>query len=285
MNPVLAHRQLKCDLCIVGGGLSGSFAALAAARHGKNVILMQDRPMLGGNASSEIRMWVRGAHGPYNRETGLISELEERNIHGNPTLVSSVFDATLYGMLMENPNIQLLMNTSCMDAEVKDGKIVSVSGWQLTTYTYFTVFADIFADCSGNSILAPLTGANFRYGREAIGEFGESLAIIRSSSSRPILPQNSPPMNHSAGTTAPASTPRSGITTSAPADATCGGASSAATSTSFRTPSRCGTACWQTFTESGTTSRTAATTAWKTGSWNGSDSCPVSGNPAGTSAA
>lgn len=176
MNPVLAHRQLKCDLCIVGGGLSGSFAALAAARHGKNVILMQDRPMLGGNASSEIRMWVRGARGPYNRETGLISELEERNIHGNPTLVSSVFDATLYGMLMENPNIQLLMNTSCMDAEVKDGKIVSVSGWQLTTYTYFTVFADIFADCSGNSILAPLTGANFRYGREAIGEFGESLA-------------------------------------------------------------------------------------------------------------
>ena len=64
MNPVLAHRQLKCDLCIVGGGLSGSFAALAAARHGKNVILMQDRPMLGGNASSEIRMWVRGARDP-----------------------------------------------------------------------------------------------------------------------------------------------------------------------------------------------------------------------------
>ena len=52
--------------------------------------------------------------------------------HGNPTLVSSVFDATLYGMLMENPNIQLLMNTSCMDAEVKDRKIVSVSGRQQT---------------------------------------------------------------------------------------------------------------------------------------------------------
>ena len=105
MNPVLAHRQLKCDLCIVGGGLSGSFAALAAARHGKNVILMQDRPMLGGNASSEIRMWVRGARGPYNRETGLISELEERNIHGNPTLVSLGVALAIDGV---DPNFSFL---------------------------------------------------------------------------------------------------------------------------------------------------------------------------------
>jgi len=176
MHNALPNKTLKCDLCVVGGGLAGSFAALAAARHGAKVVLMQDRPMLGGNASSEIRMWVRGAQGIFNRESGLINELEERNIHGNPTLVHSLFDATLYGMLQENKNIILLLNTSCLDAAMEDGCIRSVTGWQLTTYTYITVEASIFMDCSGDSVLAPLTGAGFRHGRESTKEYGETLA-------------------------------------------------------------------------------------------------------------
>ena len=63
------------DLCVVGGGLAGLCAAVSAARHGAHVAIMQERPMLGGNASSEVRMWVCGAHGPNNRETGLVEEL------------------------------------------------------------------------------------------------------------------------------------------------------------------------------------------------------------------
>ena len=182
MNEKLKRVRMSCDLCVIGGGLSGSFAALAAARHGARVILMQDRPMLGGNASSEIRMWVRGAKGKYDRETGLLSELEERNIYGNPTLVPTLFDATLYAMLRENENIQLVMNTSCVDAEMRDGKIVSVTGWQGTTYRYITVEARLFADCSGDSILADLTGAEYRKGREAKAQYGESLAPEREDS-------------------------------------------------------------------------------------------------------
>lgn len=176
MNTKMPHEQLNCDLCVVGGGLAGSFAALAAARDGAKVVLIQDRPMLGGNASSEIRMWVRGARGVFDRETGLISEFEERNIHGNATLVRTVSDAILYGMLRENPNIRLLLNASCMDAEAENGRIISVTAWQTTTYTFYTVKADIYADCSGDSVLAPLVGANFRKGREAKSEFGETLA-------------------------------------------------------------------------------------------------------------
>lgn len=176
MNNNLLKKSLNCDICIVGGGLSGSFAALAAARYGAKVILMQDRPMLGGNASSEIRMWVRGAKGKFNRETGFISELEERNIRSNPYLVPSLLDANLYDMLRENENITLLMNTSCLDAETENGKIISVTGWQMTTYTYITVTAKLFADCSGDSILAPLVGAEYRHGRESADEYGESLA-------------------------------------------------------------------------------------------------------------
>ena len=62
----------EADLCVVGGGLAGTCAAVAAARRGIRVVLMQDRPVLGGNASGEIRMWVCGAHGDNNRETGII---------------------------------------------------------------------------------------------------------------------------------------------------------------------------------------------------------------------
>ena len=173
---MLEHNYFDCDICVIGGGLSGAFAALSAARLGRSVVLMQDRPMLGGNASSEIRMWVRGASGKFNRETGLISELEERNIYYNPTLSNSIFDATLFGLVSENKNVTLLMNTSCLDAESDNGIIKSVTGWQLTTYTYNTIRAKIFIDCSGDSILAPLVGAKYRHGRESKEEYGESLA-------------------------------------------------------------------------------------------------------------
>ncbi len=176
MNTNLQKNITKCDICVIGGGLSGCFAALSAARHGSRVVLIQDRPVLGGNASSEIRMWVRGAKKKFDRETGLISELEERNIHYNPTLNHSLFDATLYSMLAENENITLIMNASCTDAETDNGKIVSVTAWQTTTYTWHTVEAKIFLDCSGDGILAPIVGAEYRKGREAKSEFGESLA-------------------------------------------------------------------------------------------------------------
>ena len=68
------------DVCVVGGGMSGTIAAISAARHGSKVLLMQDRPMLGGNASSEVRMWIRGASGMENRETGVLQEIEFENI-------------------------------------------------------------------------------------------------------------------------------------------------------------------------------------------------------------
>ena len=173
-------KNIKCDICIIGGGLAGCFAAIEAARGGAKVVLMQDRPVLGGNASSEIRMWVRGAKGAFNRETGLISELEERNIYYNPTLCHPVFDAVLYGMVEEYDNIKLLMNTTCLDADAENATVISVTGWQLTTYTFYKVNASIFIDCSGDSILADLVGAEYRHGREARDEYSEELGDRKS---------------------------------------------------------------------------------------------------------
>lgn len=168
-------KEHNCDFCVIGGGLAGTIAALTAARKGLKVVLVQDRPMLGGNCSSEVRMWVRGAKGYWNRETGLLMEFEEENIYRNPTLCPSIWDSVLFGKIKENENITLLLNTSCLDAECQNNKITSVKAWQLTTYTYHNIKAKFFADCSGDSILAFLTGAEYRIGREGNNEFNETI--------------------------------------------------------------------------------------------------------------
>ncbi|HHE70786.1 MAG TPA: FAD-dependent oxidoreductase [Chloroflexi bacterium] len=163
------------DLCVVGGGLAGMASAIAAARHGLQVALMQDRPVLGGNASSEIRMWICGAHGPNNRETGIIEEILLENRYRNPLRNYSIWDSILYEKVRFEPNITLLLNCSCNAAEMEGARIASVTGWQLTTQTWHTVRASLFADCSGDSILAPLSGAAYRLGRESRAEFGEDI--------------------------------------------------------------------------------------------------------------
>ena len=164
------------DFCVVGGGLAGMLAAISAARHGVKVALMHERPMLGGNASSEIRMWVGGAHGENNRETGILEEIALENLYRNPYKNYSIWDSILYEKVKFEPNITLLLNCSCNDAEMDGNKLKSVTGWQLTTQMWHTVYAKYFADCSGDSILAPLTGAEFRCGREAADDFNEDIA-------------------------------------------------------------------------------------------------------------
>ena len=175
MKTVFKTIRHTCDLCVVGGGLAGTIAALAAARHGMKVVLIQDRPVLGGNSSSEIRMWVRGAKGAYNRETGILAEFEEENIYRNPTLAPALWDSVLFGKVKENKNITLLLNASCLDAQCDGNAIQSVTAWQLTTYSWHQVTAKYFADCSGDSVLAPLTGAGYRIGREGNGEYQETI--------------------------------------------------------------------------------------------------------------
>ncbi|MBQ2957017.1 MAG: FAD-dependent oxidoreductase [Clostridia bacterium] len=164
------------DLCVVGGGIAGICAAVSAARHGAHVVLMQERPMLGGNASSEIRMWVCGAHGDNNKETGLIEELMLENQYRNPDKNYSVWDGIMYELVRYQPGIELLLNCTCNECEMDGSVVKSVKGWQLTTQTFHEVHAALFADCSGDSVLAPLTGAEFRIGREARKEFGEDIA-------------------------------------------------------------------------------------------------------------
>lgn len=165
------------DFCVVGGGMAGVCAAIAAARSGVKTLLMHERPVLGGNASSEVRMWICGAHGENNRETGIIEEIALESLYLNPDKSHYLFDCILFDKVTSEPNLTLLLNCSCMDAETENNRIVSVTGWQSTTQSFHKVEAKLFADCSGDSILAPLCNAEFRIGREAASEFGEKVSV------------------------------------------------------------------------------------------------------------
>lgn len=165
----------KTDLCVVGGGIAGLCAAISAARHGIKVVLLQDRPVLGGNSSSEIRMWVCGSHGEDNREGGIVEELMLENFYSNPSHKFTLWDLTLYAKAQAEENLTLLLNSSVLDAECENNIIKSVKAWQSNAETFHIVSAKYFADCSGDSILAPLSGADYRYGRESKSEFNETI--------------------------------------------------------------------------------------------------------------
>jgi len=167
--------EYQTDLCVVGGGMAGLCCAIAAARGGIRTVLVHDRPVLGGNASSEIRMWVCGSHGKDNRETGIIEELVLENFYQNPSLKFPLWDSVLYQKAKAEPNLTLLLNASCLDAEMDGDRIKSIKAWQSNAETFHKVSATWFADCSGDSILAPLSGARYRYGREAKAEFNETI--------------------------------------------------------------------------------------------------------------
>ena len=141
---MLEHKKIRADFCVVGGGMAGLSAAIAAARHGLSTVLMQERPVLGGNASSEIRMWLCGARGEDNRETGLVEEIALENLYRNPTKNYYIWDTVLYDFARREKNLTLLLNCTCMDARVEEGdyadgrkvRIDGVTGYQMTTQTF-----------------------------------------------------------------------------------------------------------------------------------------------------
>ncbi|GHB79828.1 FAD-dependent oxidoreductase [Persicitalea jodogahamensis] len=177
--------DLAADLVVVGGGLSGVCCAITAARAGTNVILVQDRPVLGGNASSEVRLWVLGAtshmgnNNRWAREGGVINELLIENMYRNPEGNALIFDTVTLEKVVSEPNITLLLNTAVYDLE-KDAedadKITKVIAFCSQNSTRYELSAPLFCDASGDGILGFLAGAAFRMGAESSEEFGEKFA-------------------------------------------------------------------------------------------------------------
>lgn len=179
----LNSRRLSTDLVVVGGGLAGVCAAITAARAGIKVILVQDRPVLGGNGSSEVRLWVLGAtshmgnNNRWAREGGVIDEIlvenTFRNREGNPLLV----DALLLEKVVGEPNITLLLNTAVFEATKRGpDTIESVRAFCAQNSTLYDLAAPLFCDASGDGVLGFMAGAAFRMGAESREEFGEKFA-------------------------------------------------------------------------------------------------------------
>jgi len=199
----MTRRRLpiEADVLVAGGGMAGLCAALAAARLGACVVLLQDRSVLGGNASSEVRMHIVGAdvHGQRLgwREPGLIEELRLEDAVRNPARCFPLWDLLLYEKAVAEPNLRLLLDTALTGVEMerggrstpdpprngrmiehrgRPGRIRAVLAARESTGDLFRVEARHFVDCTGDARLGWEAGADFRIGRESRAHHGEPLA-------------------------------------------------------------------------------------------------------------
>lgn len=179
----LKSNQLNTDFAIIGGGLAGVCTAITAARKGVNVVLVQDRPVLGGNSSSEVRLWILGAtshmgnNNRWSREGGVIDEILVENTYKNKEGNALIFDTILLDKILAEPNITLLLNTAVYEVHKSDPeKISSVKAFCSQNSTEYHIHAPLFCDASGDGIVGFLAGAAFRMGAESTEEFGEKFA-------------------------------------------------------------------------------------------------------------
>ena len=174
---------LDAGLVVVGGGLSGVCAAIAAARQGVKTVLVQDRPVLGGNASSEVRLWVLGAtshlgnNNRWSREGGIINEILEENLYRNRQGNALIFDTILLEKCIVEENLTLLLNTAAYEVDKRDPDTISaVHAFCSQNSTRYILRAPLFCDASGDGLVGFMSGAAFRMGAESKEEFGEGFA-------------------------------------------------------------------------------------------------------------
>jgi hypothetical protein len=179
-EPNMRFVPLEADVCIAGGGLAGVCAAIAAARNGAKVVLIQDRSRFGGNSSSEVKMHVVGANchkgRPGWRESGLIEELRLDDAVGNPQRCWELWDLLLYDKLVREPNVTLLLETILYSVRMEKDEIREIVARCDKSEHLYRIKAKVFCDCTGDSRLALESGAIMRTGRETRSEFNESLA-------------------------------------------------------------------------------------------------------------
>ncbi|WP_321474228.1 FAD-dependent oxidoreductase [uncultured Paludibaculum sp.] len=179
-EPNMTLVELQADVFVAGGGLAGVCAALAAARNGARVVLVQDRSRLGGNSSSEVKMHVVGANShrsrPGWREGGLVEEIRLDDAAGNPQRSFEMWDMLLYDKVISEKNITLLLETTLYSVVKKGEAIDCVMARCDKSEHLYRVHAPLFVDCTGDSRLGLEAGALMRTGRETRSEFNESLA-------------------------------------------------------------------------------------------------------------
>ena len=163
-------ETVEADFVVVGGGLPGTCAAVAAARRGLKTVLVQDRPVLGGNASAEIRVWCAG-----EERYDIVRELRSTFMNREAALAQS--DARRMRIVRETANLEVRLSTRAFGVEKRaDGGIAAVKALDLTHNRVVRFAAPLFADATGDGWVGFWAGAEFRMGREGKAEYGESFA-------------------------------------------------------------------------------------------------------------
>lgn len=175
---VFAIRKYETDLVVAGGGMAGVCAAIAAARNGTKVILIQNRSRLGGNASSEIRMHISGASALKQvwRETGILEELVLTEAVENPQRSYEIWDYIMYDKVVSEANITLLLDAIVYDTTVANNRITQIKALCSQTEEIYEIKARFYADCTGDGTMAAKAGAEYMQGREAKSQWNESMA-------------------------------------------------------------------------------------------------------------
>ena len=171
------YQEVSYDIVVVGGGMAGLCAAISAARHGANVALVHARPVLGGNASSEIRIHISGADQSLRQtdyaESGLLYELMLENKSRNDTFNYSIWDMVLFEAAKNEKNLTVYLNCPMFDCSVDGDIITSISCFQETTELTLKISAPLFVDATGNGTLGYFAGADYTQGSESNKEYGE----------------------------------------------------------------------------------------------------------------
>jgi len=153
------------DFVVVGGGIAGTCASLAAARGGATVALIQDRPVLGGNNSSEVRVWLGGQtrFEPYARVGDIVAELEpERKAHYGPTNTADLYeDERRIELVRAEPNISLFLQYRANGVETEGDTITAVIAQHTVTGERLRFAGKTFADCTGDGCVGYLAGADY----------------------------------------------------------------------------------------------------------------------------
>lgn len=157
------------DVVIVGGGMTGCGAAIAADSQGLKVALVQDRPMLGGNASAEVRVHTIGIRGK-NKE--LIRRIDTE--HWPNGHADAIQDQAKRDREMAKTGVRIFMDHRAVGLEMDGNRIVSVDARQTISGQITRFKAPVFIDCTGDAWLGQWSGAEKRYGRESKNEFNEN---------------------------------------------------------------------------------------------------------------
>lgn len=175
--PSIPKQAGSFDVVIVGGGIAGMCAAVSAARFGCKVALINDRPILGGNNSSDVRVHLGGRInvGPYKELGNMIKEFGPSK-RGNAQPKENYEDQKKSDWIANEKNVFLFPSMKAIAVEKNGDKITKVTARNIETGEDLSFSAPIFSDCTGDGSIGYLAGADYKMGRESKNEFNESRA-------------------------------------------------------------------------------------------------------------